>query len=873
MFSHTDTDRSLTRLQQDFFTSRYVLTDDYSAKLSQFVIGSRYFNTPARVIILILRDFQRYQLERQPNHMAPYYFWVRNVLEDMDSLVAKKVATADDYNQLIIAKINAIDPAHMSFDSGLGKLLASVIKFYPDYFLQIKPELLKKMQLTAPYNVDWKQLFKHMFTISQMRGVANQEYCMRVFDISKSFFSSEQLQAFYKEIRCSGIEYILPVLRALPPELFATTYRYLLERCCDYVNDLYKFLKISDAFFDSLEDELVLLLYQLIIKIVEKNPHAQSAEKLKILVKYIDKLPESLTKYLTEQRNHTKLFEFFHSAISYTENAMETSQHIKRMAEHIENFYPRFFNKYYNHHSNACNFLQFATQNVVFIPHELKLWLLIHGSWQMYRKDFFAIACAYNKALYLSLDFDTRKEFENYIFATISKFNRASLENQGIRPEVMLFANFLSYAKHPTEAIPLVMQYYHHFSDSPYAFAVMMDGFFHQGIGFLPAAELMVLADFILPFLNHQTFSYKAANFLRSVYNELPPVGQLVMQQNLTPYLKDACALADDLKCLFALTDLGFVIKACNKPEVMDSDFEATMHGAVERLFMVMDNLQVILLSSNDKDEIDMETLQELQKYHRWSRLSFDNYAHFITTEQKNHYFQQLVEYVCHPQAQPAVDMVDYLVARYHDYDTALQEMLFSNYAGPGLSVCIAAFNRLYLENSNSFDDIAWTLKDLYSLCLNKDESLNHHRVIFVIDQIIALAFDAKTSTVDDSALEEKGASDVGLTMALKSRHKLFSPLNTICTFNIYITDRRLDFLLLFFCEMIGIPDQEYYKRYALIKLTEVQPTAENTNFLIRATPILSASLYSISYQRQIKDNLRDDLKEKSIGSLVIKFL
>jgi hypothetical protein len=244
------------------------------------------------------------------------------------------------------------------------------------------------------------------------------------------------------------------------------------------------------------------------------------------------------------------------------------------------------------------------------------------------------------------------------------------------------------------------------------------------------------------------------------------------------------------------------------------------MHAAVERLLLIVTNLQKKLFAMNGKDEA--ETQKDLEKYHWWSTLSFGNLAYFTTTEQKNSYFEKLFDYVCHPLMLIAGSSLPYLLNHYQEYTTTLQEKVFTAYVGTVLTPGVETLQHLcQSQTDDNNDGVLNTYKNLHSLCMNKDNSLNYAKTKFVIDSMI----------------------------------------------------HNQTFLLLYFLQLLNIESRESYMKYALIKLTEAIPTDKNIKDIAMAKNILSASLYKLANENNIIENLQPYLQERSLGVITSNYL
>jgi hypothetical protein len=814
MFSNTN-----QTLMVPAFTASTQTHDTYAATLSQFVSDTNSFQHPDNVIKLLLEDFHRYQLNCGPNNMAPYFFWVRSILEEINKMETEEVGPIPSIKEIMINRINAIDPAFISFESGIGKLLVAFISFYPEYYTEIRPELLEKMKLSTPFAVDWNKLPEIFISIIAMPGEVNREYRTIAFDVCKHFLRDDQLKEIYQAAQKQAppeVSLMIKVLQVFPSTLFNEAYRELLDfssRNWDN-NKCGVVLEISNAIFNLLNEDLLILLFNYITNGSEKYGFLANP-KLKILTKFIDIFPELIAQYFTSPVNQAAILKFIYEAVSNSKNILETIKNTEIIAKYIDEFYPKLFITY-NHYRVNNNFIVFAFKQVDLIPNEIKVSLLCNEIDGKTGSSDWGIASDYIRLVYLSLNRDTGKRFEDYFFEIIKNMDVADISPC----KLILFANFLSYSKHPTEAIALMRKYYYHFTDNEKAFPLIVKGFIADGVNFLPPIQLMAFADFIFPFLVHKEHSFFAARILRIIYNEMLSADQLLIQQKLTTYIKAALALPDDKACLYNLTDLSNMFKACNNPDIIDPDFVIIMHAAVERLFLMVANLQKILFSMNNKDETG--TQKELEKYHWWSTLSFGNLSYFITTEQKNYYFEKLFDYVSHPLMLTSVSSLQYLLDHYQEYATTLQEKVFTAYVGTILTPGVETLEHLFKTQENdNYDETLNTYKEIHKLCMNKDNSLNYTKTNFVIDNMI-------------------------------NKHS---------------------FLLLYFLQLLNIESRESYMKYALIKLTEAFPTDKNTNAIEMAKNILSASLYKLANDNNIIDILHLHVKERSVSVLVSNYL
>jgi hypothetical protein len=816
MFSNTNQ----TLMQPSFITSTQP-HEAYSATLSPFVSGTNSFQHPDTVIKLLLEHFHRYQFNSSPNNTASYYFWVRSILKEINIMETEEAGPIPSIKQIIINRINVIDPVFISFDSGFGKLLAAFISFYPDYYTEIRPELLEKMKLSTPFAVDWNKLPEIFISIITMPGEANREYRAIVFDVCKHFLRDDQLKEIYQAAQKQAlpeVSLMIQVLQVFPCTLFDEAYRELLNFSSrDWDNTKCSVvLEISDAIFNLLNEDLLILLYNYVTNGLDKYGSLANP-KLKILTKLIDIFPELMAQYFSASVNQTAILKLIYEAVSNSKNILETIKNTSIIAKYIDEFYPKLFITY-NHSRVNNNFMLFTLKQVDLIPNEIKVSLLCNEIDGKTGSSDWAIASDYIRLIYLSLDRETGKRFEDYFFEIIKNMD---VDSASIWPFILkLFANFLSYSKHPTEAIVLMQKYYYHFSGNEKAFSLIAGGFIADGVNFLPPIQLMAFADFIFPFLVHKNHAFLAAQILRIIYNEMLSADQLLIQQKLTTYIKAALALPDDKACLYNLTDLSYMFKACNNPDIMDPDFVIIMPAAIERLFLIVANLQKILFSINGKDEAD--TQKELEKYYLWSVLSFRNLSYFTTTEQKNYFFEKLFDYVSHPLMRSAGNALEYLLEHYQEYATTLQAKVFTAYVGTMLIPGVETLEHLFENQLNdNNDELVKTFKKVHKLCLNKDNSVNHANTTFVIDNMI---------------------------------NKQSSPL-------------------LYFLQLLNKENRESYMKYALIKLTEAIPTDKNTNAIAMSKNILSAILYKLAYDNNIIENLHPHVQEQSLAVMISNYL
>jgi hypothetical protein len=813
------------------------LANVYKADLSQFLYDSdsNSFNHADRVIKLLLLDYKRFLHQNNQGQSFAYYFWVHHLLAELNAFDSRSDLQCNSNMQIIGRHINSLLPINNASErafinlidttagSELIKLLATFIKFNPNYYLEIDQELLTRLGISSPFDAQWDQCANHIIAKINDKGNFAQTSRLKQFSYIKHYLNEDSLKAIYQAAQQqNNIEMMIEVLKVLPNDSFSQTIRDLIISISQNSESFgrEKGFKIINAVFSLFNEDTLIAAYDFFIN---NFMFGYSCEKIKIplLIKFQQALPDPIHQYLLSAENRNNVVASARRYCEEYDDINEALSLVNTLTGLIDDFYFLLFADFIKYPSANDKRINFIARQVAFIPDEFKLKLLCFIANGKFSNAAFEEVSEYVRLIYLSLNNEVRKEFEKY-FLEIIKKNEFQEHPDDL---YILFGKFITFDNLPREAIELFKGYSTSLGYNTKLLMKLLEGFAHNGCDFMSETELTNFAEFLLPYLACKATTFDVAKRLNKIYLKILPQHQLSIQQKLTSYVQAAFEIVDDKEFIFNFVDLSFLLKCCDNPEIIDVDLVNIVEKSIERTLRVIPVLQAQLLA-DDAQKNELGEQKNIALHLMYASLTLRKLTYFVNPDQKNLHLEMLYQFILNKNYKSESCSFVYLKENFHECDTSLQERFFFAFTKSVLNLKASDADDIEHCFTNydgdNFDFLTSTYTDLFSFSVNKDKTVNHARAKFIIDNFL---------------------------------------------------DLRYPSTLLFYLGSFDTENKRQFMYYTLVKLSEVETTQVNADTLSYLKNTLAADLYSASYADVVRDALLPHLSAKDICTEVLKCL